>query len=81
MPWVGRSEPCWQGDDAEQREFVRRNYGEEALTVFMRGATMALDNYVRDLPDRMPEKWYRDKYGALRQRGETAERHDSERVY
>jgi len=32
----------WQGDDAEQRAFVRHVYGQAGLDAFLAGCTMAL---------------------------------------
>jgi len=41
-PVYGRG---WQGDDAEQRAFVRHVSGQAALDAFMSGGTMALVAY------------------------------------
>ncbi len=50
-PVYGRG---WQGDDAEQRAFVRHHYGQAGLDVFLRGGTMALNEFERDQRDRVP---------------------------
>lgn len=45
------SEPSWSGDEAEQRAFVLKHYGQRGLEEFLRGGTMALDAYERGKRD------------------------------
>jgi hypothetical protein len=46
----------WQGDDAEQRAFVRHVYGQAGLDAFLAGGTMALNEFERGRRDTIPEQ-------------------------